>query len=101
MYRYLVPLALLAACEGDSDDTDTDNTDNPGTDDSPTDSDTDTTPAVYDDGWPDVLRDCPVVSGNICPWVGAGYNGVHIDGDATPWLDAWFSFPMSVAFPHD
>jgi hypothetical protein len=96
MHRFLLPLALLAACEGDSDDTDdgdvTDHTDHA------TDTDTDTTTPPVDDGWADVLRDCEPTIGNICPWVGAGYNGVHLNGDATHQLDAWFSFPMSVAF---
>jgi len=93
MHRYLVPLVLLAACEGDTDDTDTD--DNPNDTDT---TDTDTTVPTVDDGWPDVMRDCPEVVGNICPWVGGGYNGVHLLGDATHHLDAWFSFPVSVAF---
>jgi hypothetical protein len=95
MHRYLVPLVLFAACDGDSDDTDTDGTDD-HTDDHDTD-DTDTTDPL-DDGWDDVMRNCPADPGNICPWVGAGFNGVHPNGDATHQLDAWFSFPMSVAF---
>lgn len=43
-----------------------------------------------------VMRDCPTDVGTICPWAGAGYNGYN--GDDVHRLDAWFSFPMSVAF---
>ena len=75
----LLPLVLLFACK-DAED--------PGTD-----SGTNPEP-------PDrigVMRDCPAGEvGTICPWAGAGYNGYN--GDDVHRLDAWFSFPMSVAF---
>jgi sugar lactone lactonase YvrE len=51
------------------------------------------------DGWADVLRDCPADPGTICPYAGAGFNGVHVDGDAVDRLDGWFSFPTDIAFP--
>lgn len=70
---------LLLACNGGEDD--------PGA-----------TPDITDPGpeRPGVMRDCPADVGTICPWAGAGYNGYN--GDDVHRLDAWFSFPMSVAF---
>jgi hypothetical protein len=84
MHRTLLPALLLVACEGD-DDT------------APIDTDTET-PPDDGDGYPDVMRDCPPTVGNICPWLGAGRNGWHPDGDAAHQLDQWFSFPVSSAF---
>ena len=84
MHRLIVPLALICACDGGTASDSVTDTDT---------SDTDTTPEVI----PGVMRDCPETVGNICPYAGAGYNGFN--GDAVDRLDAWFSFPMSIAFP--
>lgn len=79
MHRFLIPVALLAACDG-------------GTTGS-VDTDTGTPPEVR----PGVMRHCPTVVGNICPYAGAGYNGYNRDNVHR--LDAWFSFPMSIVWP--
>lgn len=44
-----------------------------------------------------VMRDCPTDVGNICPYAGAGYNGVLTGTHHL--LDQWFSFPMSLTWP--
>lgn len=44
---------------------------------------------------PSVMRDCPAEPGTICPWAGNGTNGYN--GDDVHRLDAWLSYPMSVA----
>ncbi len=78
MRNLLVPtIALMAACSGEKDD--------------PIDTGTVTEPEM-----PHVMRDCPEVQGNICPYAGDGYAGYN--GDDVHRLDAWFSFPMSIAF---
>lgn len=79
MNKTLMGLALVAACSGNKDET------------QPEPEPEDTTTYLS------VMRDCPPDVGNICPWVGAGYNGYN--GDDVHRLDAWMSFPMSVAFP--
>jgi hypothetical protein len=79
MNRYVCLLALVAGCNGDKDET------------------TGETGDTEDPALESVMRDCPPDAGNICPWVGAGYNGYN--GDDVHRLDAWLSFPMSVAVP--
>ncbi|MEQ1566779.1 MAG: hypothetical protein ABMA64_14145 [Myxococcota bacterium] len=71
--------ALLGACNGEKDT-------------AATSGETGTTTALEQ-----VMRGCPTDVGTICPWAGAGYGGWN--GDDVHRLDAWFSFPMSVAFP--
>ncbi len=93
-------LALLVACGDDGHTTDTtpdttDTTDGPGPTDTtdtpgPTDDPTEPTDA------PSVLQDCPVIPGNICPYIGVGVNGFN--GDDVGILDVWLSFPQSIAF---
>src|SRR5690348_11953117 len=79
MKRYACVLAMFA-CNGDKDATTGDtSSDSPAAD------------------YQSVMRDCPPDVGNICPWVGAGYNGIN--GDEVHRLDAWLSFPTSVAMP--
>lgn len=75
----LLVLLALAACTGDK---------NPA-------EDSGTTVQLPEDLH--VVRDCAPEPGRICPWAGDGYNGFN--GDDVHRLDAWFSFPMSVAFP--
>jgi len=81
---YGAVLAVLAGCTG--------NGNNDGGGHHPHDTGTTTSP------FHSVMKDCPAVAGNICPWAGSGNTGWAGDGDR---YDTWFSYPMSVAFPPD
>lgn len=78
--RALIGLApLLVACNGGDDAVETD---------------TDAPPGLVLE---EVMRDCQPEAGRICPWAGAGYNGWN--GDEVHRLDAFFSYPMGIAWP--
>lgn len=90
--RFVLPLALLAACTGDEEVdpiTVTRTITNVVTE-TVYETVTTTEPVEPLQG---VITDCTETVGNICPWAGAGYNGYN--GNVST-FNLWFSFPMGV-----